>query len=111
MSGRSNCKSRNNTRFATNYIWTGYELRYQLARFQAIWAEAQKPGHCSTAESEGRAGLPVKVHHDVGHGFDQHTAPVVRRGVFAAPTVFARDEIFLCNDHFDFIEEALRKFI
>jgi 2-hydroxychromene-2-carboxylate isomerase len=51
------------------------------------------------------------VHHNVAHGFDQHTAPVVRRGVFAAPTVFARNETFLRNDHFDFIEEALGKFI
>jgi len=58
-----------------------------------------------------RTDLPVKSDHDVGHGFDQHTAPVVRRGVFAAPTVFEGNEMFLCNDHFDFIEEALRKFI
>ena len=26
-------------------------------------------------------------------------------------TVFEANEMFLCNDHFDFIEEALRKFI
>jgi hypothetical protein len=71
-----------------------------------------KPGHRSTAERKGKlTDLPVKSDHDVGHGFDQHTAPVVRRGVFAAPTVIVGNEMFLCNDHFDFIEEALRKFI
>jgi 2-hydroxychromene-2-carboxylate isomerase len=57
-----------------------------------------------------RTYLSVKSDHDVGHGVDQHSAPVVRR-VFATPTVFEGNEMFLCNDHFDFIEEALRKFI
>jgi hypothetical protein len=57
-----------------------------------------------------RAGVPAKEYHDVDHRLDQHAAPVARGAVFAAPTVFVGNEVFLCSD-LDFIEEALRKFI
>jgi hypothetical protein len=40
-----------------------------------------------------------------------HVVPDAERGHFRAATVFERNAMLVFNDHFDFIEEALRKFI
>ena len=111
MSGRSNCKSRNNPRFATNLF--GADLKFSAGTdvSRPFGPKRRNLAIVGLQKVIERTGLPAKEYHDVDHELDQHAAAVVKRGVFAAPRVFVGDEMFLCNDHFDFIEEALRKFI
>lgn len=103
-------------RGAVAAINTDYFASYIDAVFNAIWVDGKNMGDVDVvAEVLGSAELNVSVilastqDPDVKAALIQNTAAAVQRGLFGAPTMFVKGEMFFGQDRLQFVESAIQE--
>jgi 2-hydroxychromene-2-carboxylate isomerase len=103
-------------RGAVAAINTDYFASYIDAVFDAIWVDGKNMGDVDVVtEVLGSAELNVSVilastqDPDVKAALIQNTAAAVQRGLFGAPTMFVKGEMFFGQDRLQFVESAIQE--
>lgn len=103
-------------RGAVAAINTDYFASYIDAVFNAIWVDGKNMGDVDVVtEVLGSAELNVSVilastqDPDVKAALIQNTAAAVQRGLFGAPTMFVKGEMFFGQDRLQFVESAIQE--